>query len=568
VLPSKTLLLIYAAILSVLLSLAARGGSPDVPAFVASFLVAVLTSAVVSSSARLADSGSIATFRRATAVVFAGDAVWLFCLACGLVYSYVAGSSQPLGNALFFGALVCGGFEFIVINGAFTTSTPVALPLAVLHPLLTVLAFALTGAVTAPTAYAVVFGLLGSGVLVLFILSLKRRRMDGNDDAVRLFQAFMKTWAGRNAADLEAITAKHAARREVSTKVLRFHRQGGDIYLVLPGVHPGPFYPVGSYNLPSLMYRKFSEAATVLTLHGPGGHENNLATTADTQQFVSDVYQFSQSVTTPFSPALLKGPISTRIGRANVSCFSLGADAILTVSFAPFGSDDLDASVGEELSKLVQPSGLQLSVVDGHNSIEPRPESLDLHDPLWKELFQKLAGASSAKLRVAAANSHELSFASGHDVSEGGLSLLMLEADGVKWTLVLADSNNATSTLRGAVSDALSAAGYALLEFCTSDSHELAARGLTVNRGYLALGEATPQAEITRAVVELARMADTRLAECSYGSGTLVKPMNTLGTKALEEFERVTDSSVRFARRYTAFAAGLTLILLALALAV
>jgi len=145
---------------------------------------------------------------------------------------------------------------------------------------------------------------------------------------------------------------------------------------------------------------------------------------------------------------------------------------------------------------------------------------------------------------------------------------LLLDAGGKKWALVLADSNNAAPTVRGAVAAALEASGYDLLEFCTSDSHELAARGMTVNRGYLALGEATPQAEIARTIVELARVADSRLADCSYGSGTIVSSMNTLGTKSLDEFERVTESSVGFAKRYTVFASGLVLLLLALTLVV
>ena len=568
VLPSKPILLAYAALLSVALSLVAGRGALNLPAFALSFLVAVLASATISATARLADPGTIATFRRATAVIFAGDAVWLFCLVCGLAYSFAAGSNHPLGNALIFGTFISGGFEFIIINGAFTTLTSVSLALAAIHPLLTLAALELAGAVFSFSAYAAVMGLAGSVALVLFVVALKQRKTDQNYDAIRLFQAFMKTWAGRNAADLEAITARHAERAEISSKVMRFHQSGGDIYIVLPGVHPGPFYPVGSYNLPSLMYRKFSETSQVLTLHGPGSHERNLATTSDTQDFVSEVYRFAQSLQPEGSPALLRGPIISRIGRATVSSFSLSSDVISTVSFAPFGSEDLEAGVEEELSRLAQPSGLRVSVVDAHNSIEPRPESLDMSDPAWGDLLGQLTRAEPTRFRVAYANSHEIGLGSGQDLADGGLSLFLMEAKGKKWALVLADSNNAAPSVRDTVAGALEVAGYSLLEFCTSDSHELSARGMTVNRGYLALGEATSPADIAQTTVRLARAAESRLADCSYGSGTFVRSMNTLGTKALDQFERVARSSARFAKRYTIFAAALILLLLLLALVV
>lgn len=550
-----------------LLSIVAGEGALNLPAFVASFLVMVIVSAVVSYTAKLVDSDTIATFRRATAVIFAGDVVWLFCLACGLIYSFAVGNNHPLSSALIFGAFVCGGFEFIVINGAFTTMTSVSLFLSALHPLLTILAFGLTGTLVSFSVYAAVFGLAGSTVLVLFIVALKHRKTDQNYDAVHLFQAFMKTWADRNAVGLEEITARHAEKTDIFTKVLRFQQSNGDVFIILPGIHPGPFYPIGSYNLPSLIFQRFSDSGQVLTLHGPGGHERNLATTSDTQRFVSEVYQFAQSIQPTNTSTLLRGPNVSQMGRATVSSFAIAADAILTVSFAPFGSEDLEAGVEEELSDAAQGLGLRVSVVDAHNSIEPKPGSLDMHDPAWKDFFEKLSGAEPTRFRMACANSHELGFSNRQDITSGGLCLLLLEARGRKWALVLADSNNAVPSVRGEVAAALEASGYSLLEFCTSDSHELAARGLTVKRGYLVLGEATPPAEIAKTVVELARIADSRLDDCRYGSGTLVRNMNTLGAKALDEFERVTESSVRFAKRYSAFAAALVLLLLMLSLA-
>jgi predicted neutral ceramidase superfamily lipid hydrolase len=110
--------------------------------------------------------------------------------------------------------------------------------------------------------------------------------------------------------------------------------------------------------------------------------------------------------------------------------------------------------------------------------------------------------------------------------------------------------------------------GYDLFEFCTTDSHDLAARGLTVNRGYHALGEATTTDEISKTVVELAKMAGSRLAVCRYGSETLVSEVNTFGVGSLDEFDAVAKSSINFAKHYAMFATAATILLLVSSLVV
>jgi putative membrane protein len=559
-------LVTYAGILSLLLSLVAGAGVLNLWVFLSSFLIAILVSVVTSATAKLFERDTIATFRRTTAVIFAGDAAWLFCLLCGLVLSFLVGNDRPLDNALVFGAFVCVGLEFVIISGAFAKAASVSLPLAALHPLLTVMAFAFAGVIGPFSPYAAVFGLVDAAILVLFITAMKRRKTNQSYDAVHLFQAFMKTWAGGRAADLEEVIAGHAERTDVSTKVLRFQQSKGNIFILLPGVHPGPFHPIGSYNLPGLFFQKFAETGPVLVLHGPGGHERNLATAAETQSYAAEVFDFARSVRTADTPAAIRGPISCRVGQATVSSIALSRDALLTVSFAPLGSEDLETDAEEEISRLGRAAGLQVCVVDAHNSIEPRPELLDTHDPHWNALLEELSKAEASPFRIACANSNELGFTGRRDLTDTGISVLLLETGGRKWTLVLADANNAIPSLRGDTAAALEGAGYSLLEFCTSDSHDLAAKGLTASRGYQALGEATPPDEISRVVVELARRADSRLEACRYGSGVLVRSVNAFGAKALDEFERVTRSSIGFAKRYSVFATASTLSLLLLSL--
>jgi putative membrane protein len=569
VLPSGATLLVYTGVLSLLLALAAGAGALNLAvlaALAASLLVVIIASAAIPLTAMLVEKDTVATFRRATALVFAGDVVWLFCLVCGLAASWLMGNSgRSIADALVFGAFVSAGLEFIIVNGVFVKSTWISLLLAALHPLLTAASFVLSGAVGSFSLFVVVPGAICAAILVLFPVTLRFSKKTGRDfDSVSLFRAFMKTWVGGKAADLERIIAGHAEEAEVSTKIMRFQREGGgDIFLVLPGVHPGPFYPIGSYNLPGLMFERFADSGPVMTLHRPGGHERNLATTSDTQKYVSEIYQRARSVRPAATPAEIRGPVVSKVGEATVSSALIAKDALLTISFAPLGSEDIETEAESLLASLGLPFGLDVSVVDAHNSIDPQERMVDTQNSAaWSDIFSRLKNARAEQLRVGYANSRELGLGGSRDITTAGIGLVLLESGGRKWALVLADSNNAVPPLREAAATALEAAGYELFEFCTTDSHDLAARGLTVRRGYHALGESTPVGDISNTVVRLAKMAESRLAACRYGSDTLAVKVSIFGAKSLEEFDSVTRSSVAFAKRYALFAVAATLVLL------
>ena len=510
----------------------------------------------------MADRSTIATFRRAEAILLGGDVLWLLIAAVGVAYAWTSSSSTSVTNTLLFGAFATAGFEFLIINGAFEKNAPLALCLALLQPGSTLLILRLPELQVRLDPIAATCGVIALILIAAFPLLLKRRRTSLGHDALGLFQAFMKTWAAGRADELEGIIADHSEVVDVTTKVLRFRTTTGNVFLVLPGVHPGPFHPIGSYDLPGVISRAFHELGPVMTLHRPGGHERNLATREDTAKYAAHVSELAQSATPAIDGALLRGPIYEKVGKANVSASAFGDDMIMTLSFAPLGSDDIDTRVETDLRGPASQAGFDLSVVDAHNSIHPELESPVTSDPGWKQLCQKVAEERAEHFSLSYAHSSEVDFRGRGDLTENGMGLLMIQAGAVKSALVLADANNSVPGLRDQVSKALAPAGYGLLEFCTSDSHNLAARGLTVERGYEALGEATPPESIVESLVEMAKLADKRLSPAEYGSASMSSKVRVFGAKALGEFAAITQSSSKFARAYFRMAVAVVAVLL------
>ena len=549
VLPSATRLLIYGALASLGLALLSRGTSGALP-FIFAFAVFVLSAAAVSSALRLADRKTIANIRRVSALLLAGEALWLALGAAGTAFGLVVESQTPVTNALVYGAFVCAGLEFLIINGAFTTNAGLSLCLAALHPAATLLIIRYNELAGGHYLTAAALGTISLLIIIAFPMSLRRTRTSLGHDSLSLFQAFMKTWTVGYADDLEGIIADHSETALVTTKVLRFRSKSGDFFLLFPGVHPGPFYPVGSYDLPGVVGREFKGMGPVMTLHMPGGHEHNLATRADTARYATWVKGLAESVVPSASRAIIRGPFPAKVANANASATAFSDDLLLTISFAPLGSDDMDTRVETELTRAAREAGFDLSVVDAHNSIGHDLESPVTDDPGWGNLFERARAAQAERFNVAYAHSNELGFKGGRDLTENGIGLFLIQSSASKSALILADANNSDPALRAEVSKALGAAGYGLIEFCTSDSHNLAARGMTAERGYEALGEATPVSSIADLAVRLAQLAEPRLSQADYGSAKSETEVRVFGSKALGEFAAITQKSSKFSRKY------------------
>lgn len=554
VLPSTSTLLLYAAVASFVLAFASRGINGAVP-FLLAFFVFILSAVAISSALLLTDRKTIADFRRTSAALLAGEVLWIAFVACGVVYTWLTGSPDALSNAFLFGAFASSGFEFLVFDGVFTERAWLAVILAAIYPSTALVILRFAESSLRFDLLPVLFGALAYVTIAAFALLLAGRRTSGGYSVLSLFRAFMKTWVVGEASDLEGMIADHSEQAQVATKVIRFHSQTGDVFLVLPGVHPGPFHPVGSFDLPGVISRAFKGQGAVMTFHRPGGHERNLATREETQRYAAETCEFARAISPSSMKASMRGPIHVHIGKANVGAVVFSTDMILTVSFAPLGSDDLKGEVEAELSGSASAAGLDAAVIDAHNSILDQQESVDSADPGWRGLFEKMKLAEASSFRVGYAHSVEFGFGAREDLTEVGIGLIMFETSRGKSVLVLADANNAVPSLRAEVADALSSQGYELIEFCTSDSHNLAARGLTVSRGYKALGEATPGASLVKVVTDLAKLAETRLSQSDYGSGLFTSTVKVFGAKALEEFATITQSASQLAKAYLKIAA-------------
>lgn len=512
---------------------------------------------------RATDQRSIVSVRRLFGLFFASTLIWIVPLVLGLAVSALTGLHAAT-NEFVFGAFLVWGFECVVINGAFLKRTLTSLVAAAAHPFsLLVIA---TSAGGYPVAYPMLTGVVATVLIVALLLRLEKLKTRHEVPSLRILQAFLKTWVAHEPEDLERYFSSYARDEPVTTDVVLTENEGQKLAFILPGVHPGPFYPVGSYNLSELIYRAVKKAGVdPVVLHGTGGHEKNTPTNEVAGRYASEISQFISSLRIS-GKYLLRGPVHDKVGATSITTLAWGNNLLSIISNSPFLSDDLDPAAISEASNAASRMGLAVSLVDAHNSVdgERRPQSR-ISGEEWESIFRKVLTLPERPFRMGLASSTAVDLKLGSDVSEGGISVVLFETEGTKSALVSADSNNAVSILRQRVADELGKSGVELVELCTSDTHNFAARNM-VDRGYYALGEASGVDTVVDAVKKLAEAAETEVSPCELTVARFETVTRLVGSESLEDFAELTRRAISLAKSHVKVAIPAILLLAAITL--
>ena len=505
---------------------------------------------IVSTAIRLSDKNSIISLRRTFGLFFISTLIWLFIFTIGILDSVLTNKSSPEFNAFLFGGFLAMSFEIVVINGLFMRRTSQSLGLAMIHPIsLFGIILPKAGGTVLDYIISCSTGLVMVLTAVVFLRKLGRFRTKHGITSLQLLQAFMKTWVAKHPSELETYFETYSENETVHTKIFGFLGQGKKIALILPGLHPGPFFPVGSYNLSERIFETLNEDTIPIVLHGTGGHERNLPKNEYTNLYATRLGEFVKSLTADQSEGF-KGPLRRKFGSTTITSLALGNQILAIISKAPFNSDDLDPEIIKDATAAALERNLDLALADAHNSIGGQNASSEgIRKEDWIALLDSLVSSKEQNFMVGYAHSSEISFNHGSDISDAGIGALLLETDTFKGVLIAADSNNAKVGLRERLDDQLRKQGIELIELCTSDTHNLAARSL-VGRGYFALGESTPVEQIIKAIMELVHNAQKRLARCKYTTADFSIDMPLIGVESLNDFASLTDKAIEFTKSY------------------
>jgi putative membrane protein len=533
------------------------------------FIAIFASSGLITFIIRALDPDSIVSLRRTFGLTLASNLVWVVLFALGSLLSWLLHNPQPSLNEFVLGAFFAWSFELLVINGAFLSSTIQSLCIAAIQPAITLLLTSiLVIHLNAAVINATILGFVVLGITTGFLLKFKTFKTEGvGINSLQTFQSFLKSWVSHKPASLENFFTQYSQDEPVTTRII-LASAAEKVALVLPGVHPGPFFPVGSYNLSELVYHELhSHNIIPMVLHGVGGHERNLPTNELAKQYATAIATAVTSSSGARRVGTMRGPVRLKLGPTTVTSLGFGDQVITFLSNAPYNTDDLEPAIIDGAVSAAREQGIELMLVDSHNSIggenSEQPPKIATED--WVRAFSEINGGPEEEFEIGVAHSSELQFEHRSDISDGGITTLVFKKRASIHALVTADSNNAVVGLRQMVIDQLKKEGVDLIELCTSDTHKSAARYMT-SRGYQALGEDSEVETLVATIKKLENLAERRLSRGTVAAITSQLTLPLIGDKSLNDFATLTKETLKFTKSYASAALASGLVICSLAL--
>jgi putative membrane protein len=389
-----------------------------------------------------------------------------------------------------------------------------------------------------------------------------------------LLQAFLAAWTEQKGDKMEAIAEARAKNNHVTSYVMKFECNDinqKEVSFVIPGVHPGPFKPVGGSNLPYELLRIFSGRA--LVVHSASDHSLNIPSK-------NEMTKYLHSFGTPL--AFARGhtctePLQIRRGGFIVTGIAFGS-ACLVILSASRGMEDVPTRVSSSLQDYASNLGFSKTlVVDSHNAMGGPLSYDDQRDLIVcaREILDKIKDSRQYQFGMGFASHYRLTCRNDgnlvenihqlygmEDLGPGGLAVITLEVMNKKYVIGWADSNNMESRVRDAVLSNLRSHGFYMLEVCTSDTHFTS--GKRTRHGYYSLGTVSSTHKIVDYFKELVAKSFADIKECSFSLLRVESNIKVMGKGQFDDYSKALDSSMHLTKVFLVISAGVAFLMLLL----
>jgi len=388
--------------------------------------------------------------------------------------------------------------------------------------------------------------------LFITLINLKGSQSIGIG-AITLFKHFLLNWIADIYDSLETHFEKMGVETHTLISLLAFKRNSVvESIIVVPMIHPGPFKNVGSSNLPyqiqTALQSRFNNIVAVP--HGTCSHESNLTSQQQCDIVLNEVITLTSRLQT-CSPLASK-LIQVKKNSAHATCQIFGDVALITLTFAPLGMEDVPKHIGLEIRALGIKKGFKdVIVVDAHNSVNT---SIDLHI-LTPDKLRSLVEVADQALSLAAeekrfpflmgiAHVTPYEFENWSGIGSSGIVALIITVSDQKAAYIIIDGNNMISGLRERILSSLKDI-IDIGEILTTDTHSVSALQ-PIDRGYHPVGEAIDVKILIQHIMQAVKRAANSSNPTQVSSLSKNIKVKILSSKGLLELSKLVDEIYRF----------------------
>src|SRR5918999_1535676 len=476
---------------------------------------------------------------------------WSLTILLGIAADFVFSKSPPSMDYVIAGMLLAVGFRVGLFISVFGASTARGILVSFIQPLIFFFAFMPPSSYhsIATQSYAgFVFGAILLAIVIVWTVIADRAGRPGVKSIFGLFRAFLVAWSENRVDMIEELIEARAHENVITTKVIRFSFAGAQAVIILPEVHPGPFSMVGGSNLPFLLYERFSKRA--LVMHSVSDHSLNIPSKKEVEKYIKDLGQMN----TTEKGDSCSAPVQVKINNSTSTGIAFGNTAMVMLSLAPTGMEDIPRSVSSELESFGATIGFSdVLVVDCHNAMGKPLNDSDRNDMLVsaKQCLDQLKKKPQKHFKVGFASLDDIDHRMQRtdELGQGGLAVLVISIDYKNYVIGWADSNNMENRARDYIVSRIKD-NATMLEICSSDTHSTS--GKRTREGYFALGTTTELDKIATAYIQLCSKATELAAPSAFELTCAQSAIKIMGREQFEDYSSALDRSVNVTKIFIA----------------
>jgi len=478
--------------------------------------------------------------------------LWALTIFLGIVSHTIFSKTSIPSSYVIEGMLLAVGMRIGIFVSVFGAGITRAVFSAFIQPVVFLLAFV-------PLAFyayidSIITGIIYGSVFIILALAWARLADKAGRPEVKstfnVLQAFLAAWTENSSERMEEIAEARANKEKVTTYIARFRLINSQVSMILPDLHPGPFNPVGGSNLPYLLYSEYSRNAIIL--HSVSNHSRNLPSKSEVHNYIRTLSQVTVSQRCDTSTV----PLQSRVGKSTATGIIFGDIAMVILSMAPEGMEDVPESIRIALERYSSHLGLKhILVVDSHNAMGEDLKKSDSEALLsaGKNCLKELINAPQYEFKVGFANMDDISCNPTHlneELGQSGLATIVFEVNGNQYVIGWADSNNMHNNLRDNVITKLARNGIQTLELCTSDTHSTS--GKRTRHGYYALGNISKHEDIAEIYLQLSKKSIEKATSARFELASSVSMIKVMGKRQFDDYASALNRSMNITKIFLA----------------
>lgn len=491
--------------------------------------------------------------------------LWSTVIGTGLAIDSLSGSPGTLTIYLLEGMLIATAFRLAIFTSVFGAGLIRALGISFVEPIIFTLVLLTPGQFFDSVNQhpgSIVFGSFFVSWAVLWSILADKAGRPHVLSTFNLLQAFLTAWTEQKGDKMEKIVESRAKYNHIKSDVLRFVSAAPyqrDISVVIPGVHPGPFKPIGGSNLPYELFKFFGRSAIIV--HGASDHSLNIPSKNELEKYLLSFTAAKVADTA----ATCTDVVQIKKTRFVVTGVAFGDVVLIMLSTSSGGMEDVPAEVSSKIKDHAHYLRFSKAlVVDCHNAMGG-PLSAEEQHILFlcaKEALDKINGSQQHRFSVGYSASFCHKKNNGdlietknqiewrEDIGQGGLAVLAIKVNQQTYAIGWADSNNIENHVRNYVLTQLHSRGLNMVEICTSDTHYTS--GKRTKQGYYPLGSMTDVKEILTQYEELTSRSFDDPKECSFNHLSVDSEIKVMGKGQFDDYSKALDRSMNLTKIFLA----------------